>query len=147
MTKDQPVTRIGTISAPPPPSAAAICPEIAAAAAFTGSADKWAYRAVVAACVCPKEFTDHQQAIATRSADTGEGMAQVMQPHVRQPSRRTDGAPWLLQVHQPSAILLPDDNVRVAFHPRQARQHRQGRWRELHCLRAGLKVRQPGIAP
>ena len=40
-----------------------------------------------------------KQRVAVDGADGGECVAQIMQPHVRQPSRIPDCPPWLLKIY------------------------------------------------
>ena len=68
-------------------------------------------------------------------------MAQVMEPHVLQPSALTETEPSLFQTHVVLARHLARQHVGIARGPRQAGQELQ-RWRaEQHRLGSRLGIR------
>ena len=89
-----------------------------------------------------EQLADHQQRSALGGGKNGEGMAQVVQPHLVQPGTGANAPPSLLKIDQMQFRQGADDDVRIAI---DAWRRLQDQYRDLvqeDRLGAGFGLRE-----
>ncbi len=100
----------------------AITVDTCSAAAFTGSAARWAYRAVVATWVCPSSLPIIGRPWPAATAAEAKRVAQVVDAGVLEPGAGAEPLPERLQIDEPAAGLDAVDHPRIAGQAREPAQ-------------------------